>query len=168
MTPDQLPTLNLPSYGAQLRANPADGTTQIYDCVRRKWVALTPEEWVRQHFVNMLIAQYGYSPFRLGNERSIRINGRLKRCDTIIYDNAMRPIGIVEYKAPDVAVTQRVFDQIGRYNIVIGAPLLIVSNGMHTYALTIQSKQNTDDESGSKPEIRWLPDIPRPDEITSL
>lgn len=162
MTETSLPSLNLPGYGAQLRRDER-GATQIYDCVRAKWVDLTPEEWVRQHFVNMLINSFGYSPFRLGNERSIRINGRLRRCDTLIYDQAMRPVGIVEYKAPDVPVTQRVFDQIGRYNLVIGAPLLMVSNGLHTHALTIRAGAE-----GMAPEVNFLPAIPSYSELLEL
>ena len=146
MTETSLPSLNLPGYGAQLRRDER-GATQIYDCVRAKWVALTPEEWVRQHFVNMLINSFGYSPFRLGNERSIRINGRLRRCDTLIYDRAMRPVGIVEYKAPDVPVT----------------PLLMVSNGLHTHALTIRAGAK-----GMAPEVNFLPAIPSYSELLEL
>ena len=112
----------------------------------------------------MLINSLGYSPFRLGNERSIRVNGQLRRCDTLIYDNAMRPIGIVEYKAPDIPVTQRVFDQIGRYNLVIGAPLLVVSHGMHTHALTIRPSAVT----GEPPAVSFLPAIPAYSELLQL
>lgn len=160
MTTDRLPALSLPAYGARLRD--AGGVTQIFDSIRNKWVVLTPEEWVRQHFVNMLVRHYGYSPFRLANERSIRINGQLKRCDTLIYNDTMQPVGIVEYKAPDIAVTQKVFDQIARYNLVIGAPLLIVSNGIHTYALAIHGTP------GEKPQVRWLDGIPTPEHIATL
>lgn len=159
MNVSELPELALPAYGAQLRCSAGGDSAQIYDVVRQKWVALTPEEWVRQHFVNMLINSYGYSAFRLGNERSIRINGRLKRCDTIIYDHTMRPVGIVEYKAPGVKISQAVVDQISRYNIVIGAPLLIVCNGMHIHAAMVQGIP------GESMQVDWLADIPTFDKL---
>lgn len=153
-------SLTLPP--CEIKTRTSGGRTLIYDFLRRRYVTLTPEEWVRQHFVNMLVRHYGYSPFRLANERSIRINGQLKRCDTLIYNDTMQPVGIVEYKAPDIAVTQKVFDQIARYNLVIGAPLLIVSNGIHTYALAIHGTP------GEKPQVRWLDGIPAPEHIATL
>lgn len=162
MTVAELPKLTLPAYGAELRHNINGTGMQIYDVVRKKWVALTPEEWVRQHFVNMLINCYGYSAFRLGNERSIRINGQLKRCDTIIYNDIMQPIGIIEYKAPDVKISQTVIDQISRYNIVIDAPLLIVCNGMHTHAAMVHG------QPGNAAMVHWLADIPTCDSLNQI
>lgn len=133
MIPSHLPKLNLPACPAPVRRD--NGVWKIFDPLRRKFVALTPEEWVRQHFV-ALLASKGYSPHRMANEVSLRLNGTLRRCDTVVFDNYMRPAIIIEYKAPGVPITERVFGQAGRYNLVMGAKWLIVSNGMHTYCCT--------------------------------
>ena len=81
----------------------------------------TPEEWVRQHFVAWLTGALGYPASLMANEVGLRLNGTLRRCDTIIYDRSLRPLVVVEYKAPSVTISQRVFDQIARYNLVLRA-----------------------------------------------
>lgn len=130
----RLPELNLPRYEARLRRDvAAPDAVEIYDVLRAKWVALTPEEWVRQSFVNMLMTCRGYSAQLMANEVGIILNGTRRRCDTLVYDRAMKVALIVEYKAPTVVITQRVFDQIARYNMVLGARYLVVSNGMRHY-----------------------------------
>lgn len=132
---DTLPDLNLPHFDAQLRpdADSRRGGLEIYDGTRRRWVALTPEEWVRQHFVHFLVAQRGYPSGLIANEVGLNLNGLSRRCDSIVYGKTMRPLVVVEYKAPVVAISQKVFDQIARYNIVIEAPYLVVSNGISHY-----------------------------------
>ncbi len=142
--------LNLPCADLKIKAD-VSGRAVVYDCWRRKWVALTPEEWVRQHFAWMLVQDKGYMPGRMGNEVSIRLNDTDRRCDTVIYDNEMQPYMIVEYKAPDVVLTQRVFDQIVRYNMVLHARYLTVSNGLVHYCCEIDYKNRT---------YRFLRDIP--------
>lgn len=124
-----LPVLNLPPYPCRL----SDDGTMIYDTLRRKFVTLTPEEWVRQHFVAYLTGTLGYPSGLMGNEVSLRLNNTARRSDTVIFDRAGRPWMLVEYKAPLVAVTQRVFEQIARYNIVMNARYLTVSNGLKHY-----------------------------------
>lgn len=149
-TVSSYPRLNLPS--AQLELRPGEsGRAEVYDCWRQRWVALTPEEWVRQHFVSMLVAEKGYLSGRIANEISITLNGTTRRCDTVVYDGAMRPVMIVEYKAPDVQVTQRTFDQIARYAMVLRAPYLTVSNGMRHYCCRM------DYEAG---RCEFLKDVP--------
>jgi hypothetical protein len=105
----------------------------IFDAIRRRYVALTPEEWVRQHFVHYLIAQKGYPQGLLANEVTIKLNGTTKRCDTVLYGRDLSPRMIVEYKAPHIEITQAVFDQISRYNMVLKVDYLIVSNGLQHY-----------------------------------
>ena len=131
----QFPQLNLPAFGARVRpdADSVRGGLEIYDALRRKWVALTPEEWVRQNFVNFLVAERGYPAALMANEVEIKLNGLSRRCDTVVYDTRLQPRVVVEYKAPSVAITQKVFDQIARYNIVVNAGVLIVSNGLRHY-----------------------------------
>lgn len=121
--------LNLPEFDIALRRT-ADGHLQVADRLRGKFVALTPEEWVRQHFVNFLIEYRGYPPALMANEVGIRHNGNLRRCDTVVYDASARPVAIVEYKAPTVTITESVFDQVARYNMVLGVRWLMVSNGI--------------------------------------
>ncbi len=126
------PRLNLPPAQLEMRSGES-GRAEVYDRWRQRWVALTPEEWVRQHFVSMLVTEKGYLSGRIANEISITLNGTSRRCDTVVYDRTMRPVMIVEYKAPDVQVSQRTFDQIARYAMVLRAPFLMVSNGMQHY-----------------------------------
>ena len=151
-----LPKLNLPACEVQVRRADDGTTTQIYDPLRRKWVALTPEEWVRQNFIGYLIDTLGYSPFRISNEVGIRINGRLKRCDTIVFTDDMRALMLVEYKAPEIKLTQKTIDQVARYNIITGAPYLVVTNGMslHCCHLTF----NGDGSVATATFLKEMPD----------
>lgn len=143
--------LNLPPRRLQLGRD-SRGRTTVYDPLRRKSVVLTPEEWVRQHFVAHLVADLGYPPPLLANEVGIRLNGLQRRCDTVVWDAATAtPQIIVEYKAPDVEITGAVFDQIVRYNMVLRARLLIVSNGMSHYCCRIDYAANS---------YSFLPSIP--------
>lgn len=163
MNPGLFPSLNLPPYGAQTRHG-ASGGMEIWDAIRRKWVALTPEEWVRQHFVNMLVRDCGFSVFRIANEKGIRVNGGIRRCDTIIYNDVLRPVVIVEYKAPHVPVTQAVFDQIGRYNIVVGAPLLVVTNGLRTFVAHFRRSE----VEGEAPQVTFLDGLPTAAQVAQM
>ena len=145
--------LNLPPYDMALRPTADGSAMEVHDVLRDKWVRLTPEERVRQYFVNFLLAHHGYSRHFMANEVGIRLNGTLRRCDTVVYNAVGRPAMIVEYKSPMVAVTQRVFDQIVRYNIVLGTRWLVVSNGLRHYCCEI------DPASGKARFIPGLPDF---------
>ena len=124
-------SLNLPPYQPRLSAK--NGKNFIFDPLRRKEVALTPEEWVRQHFVQFLIVARSYPPERIANEVSISVNSTSRRCDTVIYDNYLKPLAIIEYKAPDIIISAEVFNQISRYNSALRVPYLMVSNGITHY-----------------------------------
>ncbi|WP_289737487.1 type I restriction enzyme HsdR N-terminal domain-containing protein [Paramuribaculum intestinale] len=126
-----IPALNLPAAAPDIRMMAE--YKEVYDPLRRRWVALTPEEWVRQHFVAWLTGALGYPASLMANEVGLRLNGTLRRCDTIIYDRSLRPLVVVEYKAPSVTISQRAFDQIARYNLVLRARALMVSNGLLHY-----------------------------------
>lgn len=104
-----LPVLNLPPANAPLRRDEDSrrGGLEIYDCLRRKWVALTPEEWVRQHFVQFLISERGFPEVLMANEVALTLNNTIRRCDTLIYTRNLKPLCVVEYKRPDVAVTAK-------------------------------------------------------------
>ena len=114
-------------------------------------MVLTPEEWVRQHFVHYLLEQKGYPQALMANEVQVVLNGRRRRCDTVLYRRDLTARMIIEYKKPEVEITQAVFDQITRYNMVLRVDYLIVSNGMQHYCCRI------DYEKGS---YYFLPEIP--------
>lgn len=151
----EYPELNLPPMQMRLQTG-ADGVVRVWDELRRRFVALTPEEWVRQHFVNWLINGKGYSRSMMANEIGIHVNGRQRRCDTVVYGRDMNPLVIVEYKAPDVRITQDVFDQIVRYNMSLRASYLIVSNGMNHYCCKIDYPNNTYHFIPTIPDYRTL------------
>lgn len=169
------PRLNLPPVSLRvMRCD--DGVWRVHDQLRDKFVALTPEEWVRQHFVAYMIDCLCYPKPLLANEVTLSLNSTRRRCDTVLFAPAghraghlsgdstpgftlgnLRPLAIVEYKAPEIEITQKVFDQIARYNLVMGAPLLIVSNGMrHFCCLTGQGG------------YRFLREIPSYDSLLRL
>ena len=141
--------LNLPSYPAKILKR--NGKNVIFDPLRQKYVALTPEEWVRQHFVHLLTDFKGYPKGLLANEIQLDLNGTKKRCDTVLFNKDLSARMIVEYKAPNIEITQAVFDQITRYNMVLKVEYLIVSNGMRHYCYKID--YNT-------MQYTFLPDIP--------
>lgn len=121
-------TLNLPSYDVRTRIEGSQA--MIFDAQRGKYVALTPEEWVRQHFINYLIHHRGYPGGLISNEVELRLGDKRVRCDSVVYDRRLRARMIIEYKAPDVALTRKVFDQIAVYNIMLHADWIVVSNGI--------------------------------------
>lgn len=133
--------LNLPEYQHNIK-NKEDAFV-ILDPLRRRWVALTPEEWVRQNFVRFLIEDREFPAALMNNEISLTQNGIKRRCDTLVADREGAPLVIVEYKAPSVEITQKVFDQIVRYNMVLRAKYLIVSNGMSHYCCKIDYEDNS-------------------------
>ncbi|SHK95776.1 type I restriction enzyme HsdR N-terminal domain-containing protein [Xylanibacter ruminicola] len=120
--------LNLPTYEIKIAQQ---GNKQlIFDILRRKYVALTPEEWVRQHFVHYLIDHKGYPAGLLGNEIELSVGEKHLRCDSVLYNKVTQPQMIIEYKAPTIKLQQKTFDQISAYNLLLKVDYLIVSNGM--------------------------------------
>lgn len=135
--------LNLPPRELRLGVDAA-GHTCVFDPLRRKSVVLTPEEWVRQHFVAFLIAELGYPPALMANEVGVRLNGLQRRCDTVVWNRTdASPLVILEYKAPSVEITAQVFDQIARYNMVLLAPYLIVTNGLRHFCCRLDADSRT-------------------------
>ncbi len=124
---------------------------EIFDPLRRKYVALTPEEWVRQHFVHYLVKEKGYPASRIANETAIRLNSLSRRCDTVVYNKQLEPLMILEYKEPRVTITQQVFDQVARYNSVLRVPYIVVSNGISHFCYRINYATQ---------EYQFLTDIP--------
>ncbi len=133
--------LNLPSF--EIRLGGTREKPEIFDFLRRRFVKLTPEEWVRQHFVHWLVEQKGYPKGLLGNEIELQAGEKKVRCDSILYDNNARPQMIIEYKAPTVALSQKVFDQISTYNLLLHVDYLMVSNGMEHYCCRMNYEQKS-------------------------
>ena len=128
--------LNLPPFEPKISEQA--GKPQIWDPVRKLWTPLTPEEHVRQAFVAYLVNYKNYPISLIANEQAISLNSMSRRCDSVVYDKAGQPKVIVEYKRPTVAITQKVFDQIARYNLVLHVDYLIVSNGLKHYCVKME------------------------------
>lgn len=142
-------SLNLPSYDVKMSQK--DGKNIIFDELRRKYVNLSPEEWVRQHFIHFLILYKNYPKSLMANEVSLKLNNMSRRCDTVLYNKDLKPVMIIEYKAPTVELTQKIFTQISTYNLVLKVDYLIVSNGLKHFIC----KMNYDTKS-----YTFLPEIP--------
>ncbi len=133
--------LNLPEY--EMKISIANGRKTIYDPLRRRFVALTPEEYVRQHFVNYLTTKLHYPAALMANEVELSIGNKRMRCDSVLYDRELQPKMIVEYKAPTVRITQHVFDQISIYNLLMHVDYLVVSNGMEHFCCLMDYDNET-------------------------
>ncbi len=149
--------LNLPKFPAKVTEKA--GKPFIWDPVRRKFVALTPEEWVRQHFVNYLITEKNYPQELLANEVAVKLNGMSKRCDTVAYDRFLAPLMIAEYKAPHIEITGAVFNQIVRYNMVLRVKYLTVSNGIRHFCCKINYEKRIYTFLEDIPEYNMLGNI---------
>ena len=143
-------SLNLPSFEPKIRKN-SQQATEIFDPLRRKYVALTPEEWVRQHFVHYLVSVKKYPASLIANEAGIKLNSLARRCDTVVCKQQLEPVMIVEYKEPRVPITREVFDQAVRYNSVLKVRFIVVSNGMKHYCCRMDYE---------KQDYEYLTEIP--------
>ncbi len=153
-------SLNLPQY--PIKTAEQNGKPHIFDILRRRYVLITPEEWVRQHFINFLIRHKGYPYSLLANEVTIHIAEKTLRCDSLLMNKLYKPVMLIEYKAPTITITQKVFDQVSAYNMLLHVDYLIVSNGMQHYCCKM------DYENKSYSFLKDIPDyseIAKSDEI---
>lgn len=141
--------LNLPEYDFNIQR--VGETRTIFDRIRRKYVALTAEEWVRQHFIQFLIQERGFPGSLIAVEAGFMYHGMQRRADVMVYSRSGRPVLVGECKSPDIEVNQAAFDQIARYNSVLLAPYLVVTNGRAHYCWRV------DREAGS---YVFLDDLP--------
>lgn len=141
--------LNLPEVEWSLKKE--EGKVLIFDVIRKKYIVLTPEEWVRQHFVHFLISQLNYprSLFRI--EGALAYNRMQKRSDILVRNREGKPWMLIECKAPNIKLTQKAFNQVSVYNMTIGAKYLAVTNGMVHFCCEAAAP-------GSEP--RFLSDFP--------
>ena len=137
-----LPPLSLPIANLRI-AREADGTLRVFDPLRKKFIILTPEEWVRQNFVDWLQKHRNYPASMIANEVELNLNDTRKRCDSVVFGRDCQPLVIIEYKAPDINISQSTFDQLVRYNMKLKAKYLIVSNGRNHYCCVIDYANNS-------------------------
>ena len=133
--------LSLPGYPYNVKKT--GNRWMIFDSFRRKFVALTPEEWVRQHYLHYLIEIKHYPSSLIAVEQQLTVNGLTKRCDAVLYNHQLNPEAIFEFKAPHVAISQETFDQTAVYNSILKVNFLFVSNGMdHFFAEVMNSEKS--------------------------
>ncbi len=141
--------LNLPEYDLKLKE--AAGRTMVFDPFRSKYVVLTPEETVRQRFARFLIEERNFPGSLMTTEHSLKLNRMTKRCDILVFNRNRQPVAIVECKSPDVKISQQVFDQVSRYNVVFRVSYLMVTNGLKHFCCKV------DYQTG---RVEFLSDIP--------
>lgn len=141
--------LSFPTYDFRFRND--NGRTTVFDEIRRKFVVMTPEEWVRQHVVRFLMKDRGFPKSLINVEKMLRVNGLTRRYDVVVFnpDGSIRVL--VECKAPEVAITQSVFDQIARYNLTMDAEFLMVTNGLSHYYCKLDYENS---------RYEFLPELP--------
>lgn len=125
--------LNLPAYSFSIKQDD-NASSLIYDEIRRKYVHLSPEEWVRQHFIKYLVKEKEYPPGLIGVEVMFKMNRLVRRADILVYDRKGEPAMIVECKAPAVRISAAVFDQIVEYNLKFRLKYIVVTNGLKHFA----------------------------------
>jgi len=127
--------LNLPTYSFNIKFK--EQRKYIFDLIRKKYVLLTPEEWVRQNFLKYLVEEKKYPASLIAVEKEFKLNKLSKRSDVVVYNRLGQPFLIVECKATTVKIDQKVFDQIARYNMKLNVEYLVVTNGLEHYCCKI-------------------------------
>jgi hypothetical protein len=141
--------LNLPPF--QFRHQSRNGKVMIFDIFRKMYVRLTPEEWVRQHFLMWLVNDLAYPQGLIAVETSLVYNNLKKRADAVVYNPDARPLMLIECKAPEVVIDQATFEQAARYNFAFRTRYLVLTNGMSHYCCKIDADNGT---------MEYLPNIP--------
>jgi hypothetical protein len=146
--------LQLPPYPFKIIEQ--NGQLTLFDIIRKKNIIITPEEWVRQHFVQYLIRQKHYPKTLIKLEGGHKLNGMPKRSDIVVYNSTGEKILLVECKAPSVSIDQKAFDQVARYNMVHKVKLLAVSNGLQHYYCRIDFGKQAYQFIGDLPDFSEL------------
>lgn len=154
---DHLQPLNLPPY--PFKISDSNGLLTLFDEIRKKHLVITPEEWVRQHFVQYLINQKKYPKTLIKLEGGVKLNGMPRRTDIVVFNTAGEKILMVECKAPTVNINQKVFDQVARYNITHKIGLLAVTNGLQHYYCNVDFVNQT---------YKFIEDLPEYNSVTRL
>lgn len=141
MVNKDFPRLNLPPYSPKLTSS--GQRTQIFDSIRKKYVTLTPEEWVRQHFINFLVTEKKFPVSLMAIETGIKYNRLQKRGDLVVYNNLGHPFLILECKAPGIKISQDTFDQAARYNFTLKVKYIVVTNGLNHFCCEMDYEKET-------------------------
>ena len=136
----KMPQLNLPKVA--LKTKSVEGTIQVFDVIRKKYFVLTPEEWVRQHFIHYLNTEKNYPIGLMGVEKMVKYNALKTRADIVLYTTEGKAKMIVECKAPNVKITQDTFNQIAKYNFKLKVQFLVVTNGMQHFCCKMDYEKN--------------------------
>lgn len=149
----QLPILNLPPIEPKLQE--MEGKIGIFDSLRKKYLILTPEEWVRQHWINFLVNHRGFSKGLIALEKGLVYNKLQKRTDLVVWDKEGGPFLLIECKAPKVKLTQKTMEQACLYHQKIKAKFLVITNGVNHICLEWNEKNNQFNQ------LKTLPDAPK-------
>lgn len=146
-----MPVLNLPAFDHKITE--IEGKSAIYDIIRRKNIILTPEEWVRQHMLNLLITHLGYSKSLMKVESGLKYDRLDKRSDILIYDRKGKPFLLVECKAPEIKIDKKAVSQATIYNKTLRAPYIVLTNGLNTFCFQV------DWVTGETVQMKSLPEM---------
>lgn len=135
------PALLFPAYSFKIQET--NGKNYIFDDIRKKYILLTPEEWVRQHLLQYLLQALHYPRTLISIETMVRMNGMPKRCDVAVWNQQKKAILLAECKAPHIAIKQAVFEQTARYNLMLKVRYCIVTNGLQLYCYQLDYENNT-------------------------
>jgi hypothetical protein len=144
------PKLTLPP--CRLRVAEREGALCVWDATRARWLVLTPEEWVRRHVLAMLTERMGIEPVRIAQEYPVEVNRQAQRADIVVFGEEGRPLMVIECKAPDVPVSEATLAQAFRYNSVLGARYVMLTNGLDHYIYELS-------EGGEYRPLRDFPDL---------
>ena len=151
------PKLSFPGYNFKIEsATLSRQSSKIFDIVRKKYVLLTPEEWVRQHLLHFLVNERKFPQSLIGVEKKLIVNKLTKRTDVVLYSSSLKPLLIAECKAPGVNISQKAFDQAARYNMTLGVLYLLITNGLKTFVCRIDHSSHS---------YLFLKEIPHFDEL---
>ncbi len=146
--------LNLPEYNFKIKKK--ENKNLIFDEYRRKWIALTPEEWVRQRFISYLMNEMNYPATLVSIEKKVSVNGLNKRFDAVVFNYSAKPVMILEFKSPGVKISQETFDQGAVYNYALKANFLILSNGITHFCCRFNIEEKKYDFLESIPSYKEL------------
>ncbi len=125
-----LPVLNFPPCNLRFKKNDK-ATIQVFDSIRKKFIDLTPEEWVRQHLIHFLIENLSVPKSKIAIEKQLTLNNTKKRTDVLVYDNGIKPLLLIECKAPEIELNQATINQVFNYNLTLQVPFILVTNGLN-------------------------------------
>jgi hypothetical protein len=111
----------------------------VFDEIRKKWILLSPEEWVRQHLINHLVTKKKVPASLISVEKEINLNNTRKRYDAVVYNKTMNPVLLIECKAPDILITETTLEQTLRYNLILGVNYLLITNGLKEYVISVKN-----------------------------